>query len=119
MGHPFLSYGLDLRKCDAEWFVGFFRGFPLGLAFGFGLGLHGFGFAEENFTEAGWASLFFDLFRVGALLFGANLGAVFVLVGFADRLRWGFFFCGLYGTIAVVLGCYLEAVDEDAGAAQV
>ena len=119
MGHPFLSYSVDLRQRDADGLVCFCAGFSLGfcLSLGFGLCLHGFGFAEEDFAEAGWASLFFDLFRVGALLGRADEGAIFVFVDFTDRLRGYFFFGGLRDAVAVVLRGYLQAVDEDAGAA--
>jgi len=117
MGHPFLSYSVDLRQRDADGLVCFCAGFSLGfcLSLGFGLCLHGFGFAEEDFAEAGWASLFFDLFRVGALLGRADEGAIFVFVDFTDRLRGYFFFGGLRDAVAVVLRGYLQAVEEDAG----
>src|SRR5271170_6620073 len=121
MGHPFLSYSVDLRQRDADGLVCFCAGFSLGfcLSLGFGLCLHGFGFAEEDFAEAGWASLLFDLFRIGALLLRANLSAVFVLVDFADSLGRGFFFGGYGGAVTVVLRGYLQSVDEDACAARI
>ena len=74
-----------------------------GFTFGFRLCLQGFGFAEEDFAEAGWASLFFNLFRVGALLGGADQGAIFMLVGCADGLCGYLFFGGCGGAVAVVL----------------
>jgi hypothetical protein len=93
-----------------------------GFAF-FSRGCEGFGFAEKDFTEAGWASLFLDFFRVGALLGRADEAAVFVFVDLADpsaSLRAGSFsclFCDFDGmAMAVVLRCDLESVNEDPGA---
>jgi hypothetical protein len=110
-----------LRERDADWLIGF-GGFP-GLAFAFPLGLHGFGFAQQDFTEAG-ASFLADFFGVGSLFGRRDEGAVFVLVDFADHgggvLHTQVSFANLgHPAVAVVLGGYLESVDEDAGTARV
>jgi len=94
MGHPFFGSGTDVDDAGLRFLPGFFGlvFFP-GFFFGLVLGLHGFGFAEEDFAEAGRASLLFDLFWFGALFGWADEGAVFVFVGFSDGLRWCCFFC--------------------------
>ncbi len=121
MRHPLLGYGVDSREGDAGWLVGFCGGFLLSLclSFGFRLCLHGFGFAKEDFAEAGWASLLFDFFRVRALFGRADQGTVCVFVGFAHGLQGYCFFRGHEAPVAVVLRGYLQAVDEDPGAAGV
>jgi hypothetical protein len=94
MGHPFLGGGTDVDDAGLRFLPGFFGlAFFPGFFFGLVLGLQGFGFAEEDFAEAGRASLLLDLFRVGALFGGADEGAVLVFVGFADCLRGCCFFC--------------------------
>src|SRR5271170_2906168 len=120
MGHPFFGSGTDVDDAGLRFLPGFFGlvFFP-GFFFGLVLGLHGFGFAEEDFAEAGRASLLFDLFWFGALFGWADEGAVFVLLGFAHGLYGCCFFRGHEAPVAVVLGCDLESIDEDAGAARV
>jgi hypothetical protein len=88
----------------------------LGFFFGFALAqfLH---FAHQDAAQAGGFS-FLDFFCVGGLLFGADEGSVGVSVGFADD---GFFWILFSGgcAVAVVEGGYLQAVDDDSGAARV
>ena len=78
-----------------------------------------FGLTQQDFAEAGWTLSGGGFFGFGTLFFGADQGAVFVFVGFADSLLDCRFF-GRYGSaVAVVLRGHLQAVDEDAGAARV
>jgi hypothetical protein len=113
-----------LRERDADWLIGFCS-FP-DRAFGFPLGLHGSGFAEEDFAEAG-ALFFRDFFGVGGLFGRSNEGSVFVFVNFADHgggilqthVSCAFGSANMGHPSVVVLGGDLEAVDEDSGAAGV
>jgi hypothetical protein len=84
-----------------------------GFLFGFPLRLEGFDFLKKQPAEAG-DFLLGDVFGIVLLLGGGDEGAVLMRVGFADG---GQFAVG--GTLAVVLGGRLEAVDEDLGAAGV
>ncbi len=80
---------MDLREHDADWLVfGFCGGFLPGfcLSFGFPFCLHGFGFAQQDFAQAG-ASFLADFFGVGGLFGRGDEGAVFVLVDLADDGR--------------------------------
>jgi hypothetical protein len=128
MGHPFLGYSSDVDDAGLRFLPGFFGlAFFPGFFFGLVLGLQGFGFAEEDFAEAGWASLLFDLFRVGALFGWADEGAVFVFVDFADHdggvlqthVSCAFGSANMGHPAVVVLGGDLKSVDEDPGAARV
>jgi hypothetical protein len=74
-----------LRERDADWLIGF-GGLLLGLPFGFPFSLHGFGFAQQDFAQAG-ASFFGDFFGVGGLFGRGDEAAVFMLVGLADDGR--------------------------------
>ncbi|QNI34454.1 hypothetical protein H7849_11500 [Alloacidobacterium dinghuense] len=120
MGHPFFGYGMDFVEPEDGCVLGRLLGFRgFGLLFGFLSGAQGFGFAQQDLAEAGWAFSFRSLFRVGALLGRADEGAVFMFMGFADCLCGRCVFGGLGCAVAVVLRGYLQAVDEDPGAAGV
>jgi hypothetical protein len=81
------------------------------------------GFAEKDFAEAGWALSAGCFFGVGALLFRTDERSVFVIVNFADYrgnvLETHVSCAGGSATMAVVLRGYLQAVNENTGAAGV
>ena len=77
-----------------------------------------FRLAEQDFTEAGGTLSDCDFLGIRGLLGWADERSVFVFVGFADCLLEGFFRCH-GGAVAVVLRGYLQAVDEDPGAARI
>lgn len=108
-----------MRELEADWLLYWFGGFSgfsglfLSFLFGEPLRPEGFGFAEQDPSEAGDFFLG-ELFRVGALLGWADERAVFMVVGLAD--------CGqvaIGGALAVILRGDLESVDEDLGTAGV
>jgi|SRR5277367_2733127 len=101
--------GFKVDDAGLRLFPGFFvLAFFPGVLLGFSFGLQCFGFTEEDFAEAGWASLLLDLFRVRAYFRRPDEGSVFVFVGFEDRLRYGFVSASL-AAITVRLRWFWEA----------